>query len=179
MKSGDKFIRGYTVGVAASEDHLIVAHRGGQETSDQRLLLPLVDGVRKQCGGWPEQVSADSAFYSDENLIGLERRQIDGYLPDPNTAYDLAHRPEVRRRRGHEPAPQRRVRKLRTPQGRQTYQRRKAIVEPVLGVLKEQRALRRFRRRGLAKVAVEVTLAATAFNLTRLWHTVLRANRKT
>jgi len=86
VKSGGKFIRGYTVGVAASEDHLIVAQQVGQETSDNRLLLPLVEGVKKECGDWPEQVSAHSAFYSDENLIGLERRQIDGYVPDPNTA---------------------------------------------------------------------------------------------
>jgi IS5 family transposase len=69
------------------------------------------------------------------------------------------------------------VGKLRTPQGRKIYQRRKAIVEPVFGVLKEQRALRRIRRRGLANVAVEVTLAATAFNLTRLWRTALRTDR--
>jgi len=40
----------------------------------------------------------------------------------------------------------------------------------VMGVLKEQRGMRRFRRRGLAKVAVEFALAATALNLTRLWH---------
>jgi IS5 family transposase len=36
-------------------------------------------------------------------------------------------------------------------------------------VLKEQRGMRRFRLRGLAKVGVEMALAATAYNLTRLW----------
>ena len=60
-------------------------------------------------------------------------------------------------------------RKLRDPAGRAIYQRRKAIVEPVNGVLKEQRGMRRFRMKGLAKVAVEWTLASTAYNLTRLW----------
>ena len=60
--------------------------------------------------------------------------------------------------------------KLRDPAGRAIYQRRKAIVEPVFGVLQEQRGMRQFRRRSLAKVAVEWALAATAFNLTRLWH---------
>jgi hypothetical protein len=49
------------------------------------------------------------------------------------------------------------------------YGRRKAIVEPVNGVLKEQRGMRRFRRRGLEKVAVEWALTTTAFNLTRMW----------
>ena len=60
-------------------------------------------------------------------------------------------------------------RKRRSPAGRTIYQRRKEMVEPVLGVLKEQRGMRRFRLRGLAKVAVEFTLAATALNLTRIW----------
>jgi hypothetical protein len=31
--------------------------------------------------------------------------------------------------------------------------------------------MRQFRRRGLEKVAVEMALAATAYNLTRMWNT--------
>ena len=49
------------------------------------------------------------------------------------------------------------------------YERRKTLVEPVFGVLKEQRGMRRFARRGLQQVAVELALAATAYNLTRIW----------
>jgi len=62
-------------------------------------------------------------------------------------------------------------RKLRSAVGRAVYGRRKALIEPVFGVLKEQRGMRQFRRRGLEKVAVEVALAATAYNLTRMWNT--------
>jgi transposase len=173
LKEGRRFTLGYTVAMAVTEDHLIVEQRVGQETSDQELLLPVADRAMERCGEWPQQVSGDSGFYSDDNLIGLETRRIDGYVPDPNTAYDLSHRPNVRRRRWREPAHQRMVQKLRTPAGRATYRRRQAIIEPVFGVLKQQRGLRRFRLRGLAKVAVEVTLAATAFNLTRLWRASL------
>jgi Transposase DDE domain len=53
--------------------------------------------------------------------------------------------------------------------GRAIYGRRKAIVEAVNGVLKEQRGMRRFRTRGLQKVAIEWVLATTAYNLTRMW----------
>jgi len=60
-------------------------------------------------------------------------------------------------------------RKLRDPSGQALYQRRKATVEPVMGVLKEQRGMRRFRLRGLAQVGIELALACTAYNLTRLW----------
>ena len=61
-------------------------------------------------------------------------------------------------------------RKLRSRAGRKIYARRQGLIEPVFGVLKEQRGMRRFRRRGLIKVAVEIALATTAYNLTRIWN---------
>mgnify|MGYP001576954042 FL=1 len=101
----------------------------------------------------------------------MEERKIDAYVPDAHLGRELNRGVRVR---GHaaarHPVQRRMRRKLRSPAGRAVYRRRKAIVEPVLGVLKEQRGMRRFRRRGLVKVAVEFTLAATALNLTRLWH---------
>ncbi len=42
----------------------------------------------------------------------------------------------------------------------------------MIGVLKEQRGMRRFRLRGLLKVGIELALASTAYNLTRMWRTV-------
>jgi transposase len=173
LKQGRGFTLGYTVAMAVTEDHLIVEQRVGQESSDNELLLPVADGVMERCGEWPERVSGDSGLYSDDNLVGLERRGIDGYVPDPYEARELNLGRGGRRRRWRKPEHQRMVQKLRRPAGQAVYRRRKAIVEPVFGVLKQQRDLRRFRMRGLAKVAVEVTLAATAFNLTRMWRTAL------
>ena len=60
------------------------------------------------------------------------------------------------------PAHLRMRRKLRSAKGRAMYRCRKALAEPVLGILKEQRGMRRFRMRGLAKVAIEFALAAAA-----------------
>ena len=62
---------------------------------------------------------------------------------------------------------QRRERR-RGPTGRAMYFRRKALVEPVFGVLKRQRRMRQFRCRGLEAVRVEWVLASTAFHLTRM-----------
>jgi hypothetical protein len=42
-------------------------------------------------------------------------------------------------------------------------------VEPVFGVLKEQRGMRHFRLRGMERVSIEFTLAATSYNLSRLY----------
>jgi transposase len=173
LKEGRRFTLGYTVAMAVSEDPLMVEQRVGQESSDQELLLPIVDRAMERCGQGLERVSGDSGFYSDDNLVGLEMRQIDGYVPDPHQAWELNRGRPGRRPRWRNPEHRRMVQKLRTPQGQAVYRRRKAIVEPVFGVLKQQRGLRRFRLRGLTKVAVEVTLAATAFNLTRMWRTSL------
>lgn len=164
------FTLGYTATLAVSEDHLIVAQRVTQETNDNDLLLSMVEAVRRQCRRKPRRVSADSGFFSIDNLLALEEQKIDAYVPDSNLARWLNRGGRLRQRARH--AVHRRMRhKLRDPAGRVIYQRRKAIVEPVIGVLKQQRGMRRFVRRGLQQVAVELTLAATAYNLTRLWRT--------
>ena len=60
-------------------------------------------------------------------------------------------------------------RKLRTPAGRAIYARRKAIVEPVFGQIKETRGFRRFLLRGFAKVEAEWSLICLTHNLLKLF----------
>ena len=54
-------------------------------------------------------------------------------------------------------------------EARELYRRRKGLVEPVFGIIKEQQAARRFLLRGLNNVAAEWGLLASAFNLRTLW----------
>jgi transposase len=162
------FTLGYTATLAVSEDHLVVAQQVSQQPTDNGLLVPMVDAVERHCGERPQRVSGDSGFFSLGNLQALEARKLDGYVPDSNLARLLNRGGRLRTPAVH-PAHQRMRRKLRDPVGRAIYARRKALVEPVHGVLKEQRGMRRFRMRGLQKVAVEWTLATTAYNLTRMW----------
>ena len=164
------FTLGYTGTLAVSEDHMILAQRVTQETNDNEALLPMVDLVKQQCGDLPQRVSADSGFFSNHNLQAMEERGMDAYVPDNNMARVLNRGGRIKQRAVH-PAHRRMRRKLRDPAGRAIYARRKAIVEPVNGVLKEQRGMRRFRMKGLSKVAVEWTLASIAYNLTRMWRT--------
>jgi transposase len=170
LRERQGFTLGYTVSMAVSEDHVILEQRVTQEATDNASLLPVVMAVERRCGEAPQRVSADCGFFSLGNLQGLEARGIEGYVPDSNLARELKAG-GCRRRVGRpHHAEQRRMRqRLRSPAGRAVYQRRKAIIEPVFGVLKEQRGMRRFRCRGLARVAVEMALASTAYNLTRLW----------
>jgi transposase len=165
------FTLGYTGEIAVNEDHVVVAQRVTQNSSDNQSLVPLVEEVEKQCGAPPARVGADTGFFSNANLAAMEERHIEAYIPDPQMAYEMR---SGRRAKGIGKGPVRnesqiRMReKLRSVEGRQQYFRRQPTVEPVFGILKEQRGLRRFRRRGLAAVGVEFTLACAAYNLTRL-----------
>lgn len=130
----------------------------------------MVEAVEQQSHGRLQQVLADSGFFSLANVTELEGRGIEALVPDSNLARELntGQRCPAHNRPRH--AVQKRMRqKLRSPAGRVQYARRKAVVEPVFGVLKQQRGMRQFRTRGLHKVAVEFTLAAVAYNLTRLY----------
>jgi transposase len=163
------FVLGYTLDLAVSDDHVIVAQRTTQAASDSESLLPMVDRVMEACGEWPAEVSADSAFFSLENVEGLEARGIKGFVPDAHLSGELQGHRGPLKSPGDGPAHCRMRTRLRSPAGKTRYRRRQALVEPVIGVLKEQRGMRRVRLRGLSKVAGEIALACTAFNLTRLW----------
>jgi hypothetical protein len=160
----------YTATLAVSEDHWIVAQRVTRQTHDHAALLPMVDRVEQQCRERPQRTSADSGFFSLDNLKALEQRKIDAYVPDSNWARWL-NRGGRLRQRATDPVHRRMRRKLPDPVGRAIYSRRQAIVEPVNGVLKGQRGMRRFRQRGLQRVGGEWALASTAYNLTRMWPT--------
>ena len=58
---------------------------------------------------------------------------------------------------------------MTTEMAKTLYSRRKGLIEPVFGILKEQLGGRRFLLRGLARVQAEFSLLATAFNLRMLW----------
>ncbi len=150
LKARKGFVLGYTVTLAASEDHLIVEQRVSQEPTE------------------------DSGFFSLDSLKSLAAEKIDAYVPDSNLARVMNRGGRLK---GRAPEASHRAmrRKLRSAARRAVYARRQGLIEPVLGVLKEQRGMRQFRRRGLEKVAVEIALATTAFNLTRMWNSVPEA----
>jgi transposase len=164
---GDKFVLGYSAEIAVSDNHLIVAQRVTQNVTDNDSLMPIIDEVQQRCGAPPDAALADSGFFSIHNLNQMEQRNIDAYVPDSNMARALNLGTRCRTR-AHAPAHRRMRAKLRSPAGQAAYARRKAVVEPVFGVLKQQRGIRQFRTRGLNKVANELTLATLAYNITRL-----------
>ncbi len=64
---------------------------------------------------------------------------------------------------------ERMARKLRTPSSRQRYAKRKHIVEPVFGQMKQARGFRQFLLRGLNNVKAEWNLLCLTHNLLKMW----------
>lgn len=167
------FILGYSPELAVNQEHLIVAHRLTQNATDNGSLVAMVDEVERRGGTPPEATLADSGFFSLSQLAKLEERGIDAYVPDSNLARELNTGQRARgigRCRIQSPGLHRLRRKLRSRAGRARYRRRKALVEPVIGILKQQRGMRQFRTCGLEKAGAELSLAVLAYNLTRLRH---------
>ena len=169
LRSREGFVLGYTVEAVVSEDGVMVGVRVTQAASDQASLVPLVEQVEERCGQLPEKALADAGFYCNQNVEAMEERGVELYVPDYVLARELKQGKRVQGAARICHAGLKRMRqRLRSPAGRKLYERRKAIVEPVFGTLKEQRGMRKFHRRGLAAVNVEFTLMALAYNLTRL-----------
>jgi transposase len=167
LRTRSGFDLGYTGEIAVSDDHLIVAQRVTQNAADNASLLPMVQQTVERCGSPPVQVLADSGFFSIDNLERMEAQNLDAYVPDSNLARSLNLGVRCRGK-ACAPAHRRMRRKLRSEEGGIVYGRRKAIVEPVFGVLKQQRGLRQFRTRGIGNVGNEFTLATLAYNPTRM-----------
>jgi transposase len=171
LRTAEGWSLGYTADLAVSDDHLIVGARVTQNAADNASLVPMVDEVERRCGARPEKVTGDSGFFSGAALHEMKRRGIDLYVPDNNLRHEMhtgkrAH--GIGRCAIRDPEHLRLREKLRTPQGRRTYQRRQAVVEPMFGVLKQQRGMRKFQRRGLQAVATEWIMAVIAYNLTHM-----------
>jgi transposase len=171
LRTAEGWTLGYTADLAVSDDHLIVAARVTQNAADNGSLIPMVDEVERRCGAPPEKVTGDAGFFSGAALHEMKRRGVDLYVPDNNLRHEMqtgqpAH--GIGRCAIRDPEHLRMREKLRSPQGRKQYQRRQAVVEPVFGILKEQRGMRKFQRRGLEAVTTEWMLAAIAYNLTRM-----------
>ena len=112
-------------------------------------------------------------------IEAVEKRGVEVIVPDIVAAREMTGRAEAtemnRRQQRRHPGLNELRRRLRDPVVRACYGRRKALVEPVFGVLKQQRGMRQFRCRGLEKVSTEWALSTTAFNLTRMFRRSLPA----
>jgi transposase len=119
----------------------------------------------------PAILSADAGYFSEQNIRTLENAKIDAYVATGRIKHgespDAAAKDETVAEEAD--AKERMAQKLRTAAGRAIYAKRKRIVEPVFGQIKEARGIRRFLLRGLEKVRAEWKLICATHNLLKLW----------
>jgi transposase len=159
----------------ASENQIILAADVTDQANDKRQAVPMVDQAQEnlKAAGLKQPIGAavaDSGFYSEANTKALEERGIDPYIATERLKHNQEIPPQPRGRIPNDyTAQQRMARKLRTAKGRATYAKRKGIIEPIFGQLKQVLGFRQFSLRGLAAMRGEWRLMCAVHNLLKLW----------
>jgi transposase len=170
MMSPDGFVQAFNVQVAVDELQLIVGQAVTQETNDKKQLMPMITTIAQQSGETPSQLLADAGYCSDVNLAAIATTTIDAYISTRKQKHGERPGPCPR---GPLPTTatiiDRMARKLRTKTGAAVYATRKAMVEPVIGQIKQARGFRQFLLRGFEKVQGEWSLVCTTHNILKLY----------
>jgi len=171
MPGADGFVQAYNTQIAVEPDlQWIVGQRVTQATNDKQQLAPTVKAVEEQAEQKPQEVMTDSGYCSEANLKYLEKKRIEGFIATDKESYRDRQQPGPRG-----PLPQgatrvdRMRRKLQTKVGAAIYSKRKTVVEPVFGQIKQARGFRQFLLRGLEKVQGEWSMICLTHNILKLY----------
>ena len=158
-----------------NEHQIILAADVTHQANDVRQVVVMVDQTRANLDEAcvPDAIKAalgDAGYYSEQNAKDLEQRGIAAYLATERLKHHekVASAPRGRIPQGLS-AKQRMARKLRTKLGREMYAKRKGMIEPIFGQLKQVLGFRQFSLRGLASMRGEWRLMATVHNVLKLW----------
>jgi hypothetical protein len=160
-------------------DQLIVACAVPTEANDKQQAAPMAQVTRTQLAqaglaiptdatGATQKRPAtyDSGYESEAAAAAVAQWGFESSMATGRPQHHLLE-PQV----AETPttAKERMAAKVRTPEGRAVYARRKVIVEPVLGQRKEARGFRRCLLRGLVKIRGEWRLVCLTHNLLKIW----------
>ncbi len=122
----------------------------------------------KNESGAPQSIPAtlDNGYYSAAAVEALETLGFDPYIA---TERQRHHGPQAEAPAMPITGQERMAAKVRTPEGKALYARRKVIVEPVFGQIKEARGFRRFLLRGLENIRGEWRLVCLTHNVLKIW----------
>jgi transposase len=158
---------------------IIVACDVTDATNDKQQAEPLAQATLltlSQAGREPPRddtgaaqaivATLESGYDSAAAVLALETM---GFAPSRATGRQRPHDPEAPVPQEPVTAQARMAAKVRTPAGKAWYARRKVIVEPVCGQIKEARGFRRFLLRGLDNIRSEWRLVGLTQNLLKMW----------
>ena len=176
MKGSDGFIQAYNAQLAVDEKaQVIVAQGVTNQPPDSGNLRPMVARVVSALGEAPTNVTADAGYWNSE--VEEQAREL-GSEAWVSTQGGCSKEPEPSARNADTIDPVERMKsRLASSEGRALYARRKAVVEPVNGQIKQARGFRQFSFRGLEAVCTEWTLVCLCHNLLKLFgHCLLTAH---
>ena len=178
-RPGDRlaFMQAYNCQAAVDgKEQVIVAADVVQQTNDSREARPMLAQIKANTGGVPSKVSMDTGYFSEENVEAFEKSGVEVFVPPERLKHGekRASAPRGRIPNGLS-AKELARRKLQTIRGRLIYAKRKTIVEPIFGQIKQARGFRQFLLRGIAKVKGEWSLICTTSNLLKLWRKMSRS----
>ena len=158
---------------------IIVACDVTDASNDKQQAAPLAQATQTNLtqasierptdeSGAPQAIPAtlDNGYYSAAAVEALETLGFDPYVATERQRHQTL---EAEASTVLATAQERMAAKVRTPAGRAVYARRKVIVEPVFGQIKEGRGFRRFLLRGLQKIRGEWSLVCLTHNLLKIW----------
>ena len=158
--------------VVDSAHQIIVAADVTHQANDVRQVLPMMAQAQKNVGeaNRIEKASMDAGYFSETNVQWMEDQGIDAYVATGRLKHgeplSSAPKESVTATMSIK---ERMFLKIRTDQGKSLYARRKAIVEPVFGQIKQAMGCRQFLLRGMRKMQAEWTLICMSFNLRKLF----------
>lgn len=173
MKTRGGWIQGYNCQIVATADQIILAAHATQDHGDVAQYEPMIDAAQRAArhfgDGRIDTVVADAGYHSKSNLTaeGPERLIPDGkgYATAKAAIEQPSHGPPP----AHATPAEAMKHRLRTAEGIDTYSKRKTIIEPINGHLKDRTGLRQFSRRGLEAADSELKLCAAVLNLGKLF----------
>lgn len=166
MRRDGGYLQGYNAQIAVDGDYqVIVAQALTNHAPDQSHLIAMVERVKVTCGQLPEVATADAGYFTPENVRYCEEQGLEALIA---VGREHGRGEKVGGTQADEIAKRMRA-KLDSSEGRALYRRRKAIVEPTFGQIREARGFRRFLLRGLSKVRDEWAIVCTAHNMVKLY----------
>lgn len=89
MRNHGQVLPHYSCQVTADTEHKIIAAADvSRSPADNHQLVPQLDQVKANTGTRPEKALADNGYYTIENLVELQEREIECYIPDAVQARD-------------------------------------------------------------------------------------------
>jgi transposase len=180
LKTRNGYEQGYNAQAVATENQIIVGAEVTKEENDIQQFDPMMESTKKTLteAGVEEKIGAvacDAGYCSDANLATEEKKE-DGPELFIATKKDWKQRKELKEASIQEDAipeglslREKMECKLRTVRGKAIYAKRKIIIEPVFGQIKDVRKIRSFMMRGIEKVSAEWKLICATHNLLKLF----------